>query len=286
MIRYGEIVTGKVTDMNETDYFVQVEGVTFALAKELADDVYNLGDEVEGIVYETKNRKKVMQVELPFIRPGVYGWGTVVNVRKDLGVFVDIGLLDKEVVISLDDLPELTHLWPKRDDQVYVTYEVDDRNRFWGVLAEPERMQKLMKKAPQTVKNQNVKARVYRVKKAGALCITEEQFSAFLHESETVDEPRIGQLLEARVIGVREDGGINISVRPRAHEALDDDAAMIQALLLKRTTRSLPLHDKSEPDEIKALLGISKAQFKRAVGTLMKQGIIRQEKGKGIFLND
>ncbi|MDO4432094.1 MAG: S1-like domain-containing RNA-binding protein [Aerococcaceae bacterium] len=286
MVQYGNIVEAIVTDENERDYFVQYEGVTFALSKERVDEELERGETVEGIIYETKNGKKVMQVELPDIRPDYYGWGRVTQARKDLGVFVDIGLHDKEVVVSLDDLPTLTHLWPKKDGRLLLTYFVDDRNRFWGKMADDETIRHHFKKAPADMMNKNVTATVYRVKMAGSLCITEDGYSAFLHESERQVEPRLGEVLEARVIGVRQDGGLNLSMKPRAHEAIDDDAGMLLALLSKAPNQFLPLHDKSEPEAIVQQLGISKAQFKRAVGQLLKKSRIRQVKGEGIYLID
>ena len=287
MVRYGDVVIAIVTDENEKDYFVQYQGVTFALDKaSIEDEGLNSGDTVEGVIYETRTGKKVFQVDIPDIRPEYYGWGTVVQVRKDLGVFVDIGLQDKEVVVSLDDLPALTHLWPKKDNRLFLTYYVDERNRFWGKMADEEVMQKNIKKAPESLKNKDVTAVVYRLKQAGSICITTEGYSAFLHESERQAEPRLGDVLEARVIGVRQDGGINISLRPRAHEAIGDDSEMLVAILSKATNQFLALHDKSDPEVITKQLGISKAQFKRAVGQLLKQKRIRQVKGEGIYLID
>lgn len=286
MAKYGTIVTATVTDENEKEYFVQVEGVTFALDKEEVEEILTRGDQVEGLIYENRKGKKVMQTNLPDIRPEYYGWGNVVQVRKDLGVFVDIGLNEKEVVVSLDDLPVLTHLWPKKDGRLFLTYVVDERNRFWGKMADEVIMRQQFKKAPADMMNKNVTATVYRAKQAGSLCITSQGYSAFLHESERQTEPRLGEVLEARVIGVRQDGGLNLSLKPRAHEAIDDDAGLIQAILAKAPNHFLPLHDKSDPDVIIQQLGISKGQFKRAVGQLLKKKMIRQVKGEGIYLND
>ena len=47
-----------------------------------------------------------------------------------------------------------------------------------------------------------------------------------------------------------------------------------------------PLTDKSSPAEIKALLGISKGQFKRAVGHLLKARLVNQINGKLILLKE
>ena len=95
---------------------------------------------------------------------------------------------------------------------------------------------------------------------------------------------RLGQVVEGRVIEVHPDGRLNVSLRPRAHEAIEDDAKMILTLLEKMPTHQLQLHDKSNPQAIKDQLGISKGQFKRAVGNLLKLGLIKQNKGEGIEL--
>lgn len=79
---------------------------------------------------------------------------------------------------------------------------------------------------------------------------------------------------------------MNLSLKPRAHEAISDDAQMILKVLEKTPDGFLALHDKSDPEDITSLLAISKGQFKRAVGSLMKERLVRQEKGKGIFLTD
>ena len=89
-----------VTDENEEAYFVQAEGRTFTLYKDQLDEdeSYEQGEEVEGLIYEDKNRKALIQLDLPDIRPGYFGWGEVNLVRRDLGVFVDIGLYNKDIV--------------------------------------------------------------------------------------------------------------------------------------------------------------------------------------------
>ena len=69
MVKYGEIITAVVTDENEKEYYVQNEGITYALDKTEVEDNLNNGDEVEGMIYETQTGKMVIQVNLPDIRP-------------------------------------------------------------------------------------------------------------------------------------------------------------------------------------------------------------------------
>ena len=285
MMKYGTIVTGTVSDQNEEYYYVQYQGKTFALDKSYCDDALEVGDEVEGMIYETKSGQAVIQLDLPDIRPGYYGWGQVVDQHHDLGVFVDVGLEDKDVVVSLDDLPDQHFLWPKKGDWLYLTFEADDRNRFWGQLADEAAMQDLFRKASPKIMNNEYNFVIYQLKLAGSLAISRpEGYRAFLHESERFEEPRLGQTVKGRIIDVKKNGEVNISLKPRAHEVIGEDAQMILTLLEMSPTGSLALHDKSSPEDIQRELSISKGQFKRAVGQLLKEGKITQTIPEGIAL--
>lgn len=125
------MVTGLVTDENTDYYFVPKDGVTFALAKQ--EGTHKLGDMVEGFVYTDKHQKKRMTTLKQEASLTSYGWGVVTEVRRDLGVFVDTGLPDKEVAVSLDVLPDLKDLWPKKGDKLYVRYELDKKERLWAI---------------------------------------------------------------------------------------------------------------------------------------------------------
>ncbi|OTO19415.1 hypothetical protein A5875_000747 [Enterococcus sp. 3H8_DIV0648] len=61
---------------------------------------------------------------------------------------------------------------------------------------------------------------------------------------------------------------------------ISDDAAMILTMLERNTDHKLPYWDKSAPEEIKEAFGISKGQFKRAIGHLLKEKLIEQTEGE------
>ena len=102
---YGQVLPGTVTDLNKDEAFVQVEGVTFALDLTELTEIPELGDQVAGFVYENQAHKNKMTTVLPFVTQGVWDFAEVTEVRTDLGVFVNVGLEDKDIVVSLDDLP-------------------------------------------------------------------------------------------------------------------------------------------------------------------------------------
>lgn len=280
----GKIITGLVTDVNEDAFFVQKDGVTYKLDKTEGME-YKLGDTVEGFAYISMDKDFMLTQKIPEVRVGYYAWGTVIDTRKDLGVFVDVGLPDKELVVSLDELPTIKQLWPKRGDRLLITIRVDDKDRMWGELATDEVYQSLAKKGTEELINQNIKGTAYRLKVIGTFILTEDNQIGFIHPSERKDEPRLGEVVSGRVIGVRPDGVINISLMPRAYEAIGDDAAMLMAILERTKTGSFPYTDKSSPDDIADRFGISKGQFKRAIGNLMKQRLIVQEDGETKLVN-
>ena len=279
-----KIIIGLVTDLNDTSFFVQKDGVTYKLTKTEGMD-YKLGDTVEGFAYISMDKDFMLTQEIPKVQVGQYAWGTVIDTRKDLGVFVDVGLPDKELVVSLDELPTIKHLWPKKGDRLLITIRVDDKDRMWGELASDEVYQSLAKKGTEELINQNIKGTAYRLKVIGTFILTEDDQIGFVHPSERKDEPRLGEVVSGRVIGVRPDGVINVSLMPRAYEAIGDDAAMLMAILERTKTGSFPYTDKSSPDDISDRFGISKGQFKRAIGNLMKQRLIVQEDGETKLVN-
>ncbi|HLQ39837.1 MAG TPA: S1-like domain-containing RNA-binding protein [Tetragenococcus sp.] len=273
----ASVFSGLIIDENDENYFIQKNGQTFKLKK--TDKKYELGEAVEGFGYVNQQHEAVLTTEIPKIRKGHYAFAKVVEVRRDLGVFVDIGLPDKDIALSLDELPEMHELWPKKGDCLMVSLRVDDKGRIWACLAEEMIFQSLKRPADKEMKNKDIRARVYRLKLVGTYVLTDDYNIGFIHPSERYREPRLGEYVAGRVIGVRPDGILNLSLKPRAYEVISEDAQMIYAYLEQQENQSMPFTDKSAPEEIKKLFGISKAQFKRALGNLMKKGLIVQEKG-------
>lgn len=272
----ANFVTGLVTDENKDFYFVQKDGQTFALTKE--EGQYQLGQSVTGFAYhDMKQRLRLTTKKVTSTRTS-FGWGQVTDVRKDLGVFVDTGLPDKAVVVSLDILPEIKELWPKKGDQLYIKLDVDKKDRIWGLLAFAEDFQRLAGLAYDNMQNQELRAIVYRLKLNGTFVyLPDNNMLGFIHPSERYAEPRLGQELKVRVIGYRPvDRTLNLSLKPRSFEMLENDAQMILTYL-ESNGGFMTLNDKSSPEDIKATFGISKGQFKKALGGLMKAKKIKQD---------
>lgn len=275
----GTTIKAQVTDKNSQFFFAQVDGFTYEIDKSELQKPLKLGGFVTGFAYENEDHKLQITKNMPTAQKDVYGWGTVVANRHDLGVFVAIGLPNKDIVVSLDDLPTITSLWPQKGDRLMIAIKEDSKGRLWGEIAQQNIINAVSRRAPQEMKSKQIKATVYRNKMAGTLVLTEDYYLGFIHPSQRDDEPRLGELVNARVIGVRDDGTLNLSLKPLAYKTMNEDATFLLLQLQRRSDHFLPFNDKSNPEAIKRQFGFSKSQFKRALGHLYKERLIEQVDG-------
>ncbi|PFG80321.1 RNA-binding protein [Lactococcus lactis] len=271
----GQTISAIIVEESERFYFLQKGEDLLRLDK--TEGEHTVGDVVTGFVYVDKDDYRRLTTLEQKATNEHYGWGTVTAVRKDLGAFVDTGLPGKDVVVSLDDLPLEKDQWPKVGDQLYVKLIIDRKERIWGHLAWHEDFWNLAGPGYDNMQNQDLRAIVYRNKESGTFVyLPDNNMLGFIHPNERFSVPRVGQELQVRVIGFRkEDRSLNLSAKPRAYEMLDADSQMILAYLQSMGGK-MAFNDKSNPDEIKATFGISKGQFKKALGGLMKAKKIKQ----------
>ena len=271
----GQTISAIIVEESERFYFLQKGEDLLRLDK--TEGEHTVGDVVTGFVYVDKDDHRRLTTLEQKATNEHYGWGTVTAVRKDLGAFVDTGLPGKDVVVSLDDLPLEKDQWPKVGDQLYVKLIIDRKERIWGHLAWHEDFWNLAGPGYDNMQNQDLRAIVYRNKESGTFVyLPDNNMLGFIHPNERFSVPRVGQELQVRVIGFRkEDRSLNLSEKPRAYEMLDADSQMILAYLQSMGGK-MAFNDKSNPDEIKATFGISKGQFKKALGGLMKAKKIKQ----------
>lgn len=98
-----------------------------------------------------------------------------------------------------------------------------------------------------------------------------------IHSSERSRLLRLGEQIEARVSHIREDGRVNLAMTQRKEIGRDVDSAALLEFLHSRPGGAMPYSDATPPEIIKQRFGISKSAFKRAMGKLMKEGLITQK---------
>ncbi|RJR12221.1 hypothetical protein C4588_02475, partial [Candidatus Parcubacteria bacterium] len=247
---------------------------TILLHKNEATRELQQDETVEVFLYSDQKSRITATMTIP---KGLNGheWMEVVEVLQGLGVFINIGIA-KDALIPEDDLPVFEEVWPEVGDLLLCRVKTDRRGKLIGKLASQDVMLDRSINAPTDIVNQNVQGTIYRLLKVGSYMITNEGYVGFIHHSERKEEPRLGGIVEGRVIGVKDDGTINVSLLPRKQDAMDDDSKAIMDYLEMRGG-AMPYSDKSAPEDIKERFLISKAAFKRAMGKLLKEGLVTQK---------
>ena len=106
----------------------------------------------------------------------------------------------------------------------------------------------------------------------GWKAIVDDDYWGLLRLPEEATRPRRGQRIEGFINQVRMDGLVDLSLEPPGYRRIGGAADHILQRLQETTDGFLPLHDKSDPREIRDQLGISKKVFKQATGRLFKEG--------------
>lgn len=271
----GSIISMNVLRKIDTGYVLSAYGEEVLLHHNEASSPLETEQSVDVFLYLNKKGQINASTYLPSITIGLYDWAEVAEVVPHLGVFVNIGT-SKDILVSKDSLPLFQESWPRSGDRLYITLQLDKKGRLLGVPASENIIANHVYAAPEKLMSQTVIGTIYYTNKEGAALITSEGYRGFIHRTERKEEPRVGQVVKGRVIAVKEDGSINISLRPLKRESLKEDADAILEHL-EANGGVIPFHDKSDPEEIRATFQISKAAFKRALGTLLKQGKVKQE---------
>ncbi len=235
-----------------------------------------VGENLNAFVYYDKQGRVTATLYEAKITTHVSDWVEVVEVIRD-GVFVNIGIRN-DMFISKDEMPHFKELWPEKGDLLYC-YLYENKNRLQAGISSKDDFLDIAKVAPQMINGEELQGRVIATGKVGTHIYTEQGFLAFIHESQRRAEPRLGSIVKGRVINVKDDGTLNMSLIPQKENVLEADAQLIWDTIPKYNGK-LPLCDKSSSDDIKEILNISKSSFKRAVGILLKENRIEQDKEK------
>ncbi|MFC7060364.1 S1 RNA-binding domain-containing protein [Halobacillus seohaensis] len=248
---------------------------------QLDDEIEEIGQEISVFIYYNREKEIIASAKLPEVSLDSYGWAEVEEVVPHLGAFVNIGL-DKAFLVSKDNLPIIKEVWPKAGDYLFVSLEKDKKGRIFAEpISEGEVLEDL-EAAPDSLLHESVIGRVYRSTKAGSFVLTGEGYRGFIHPFERKMEPRLGETIEGRVIDIKDDGSINISLRPLKQEVMDEDASQIYDYLVDQNG-VMNFTDKSDPNDIRKTFQISKASFKRALGKLMKDDKVEQKNDQTVL---
>lgn len=234
------------------------------LPKKQVPEEIEIGDPIEVFLYKDSSDRMIATTREPKITIGRLAVLEVVDVGR-IGAFLDWGL-EKDLLLPFKEQT----IKVEKGDRCLVSLYIDKSGRLCATM----KVYPLLQTDSPYKKDDTVHGTVYEVSREfGVFVAVDNKYSALIPRREVYGRMYPGQEIEARVAAVKADGKLDLSIRHRIPEQMDDDARKIVERM-KKNGGVLPFTDKADPERIRDELGMSKAAFKRAVGRLLKQGKI------------
>lgn len=228
-----------------------------------------IGDHMEVFLYKDSKDRIIATTNRPLVCVGEVGKLKVSQVTK-IGAFLDWGL-EKDVLLPYKEQTAKV----MEGDEVLAAIYVDKSSR----LAATMKVYRYLERGSGYGKDDVVRGTVYEIREElGAFVAVDDRFSALIPRKELYGEIKVGDVVTARVVDVKEDGKLDLSVREKAHIQIGKDAEKI-VQIIESFDGVLPFTDKADPGVIRRETGMSKNEFKRAVGNLLKNGRIEIKPG-------
>lgn len=234
------------------------------LPKKQVPENCNIGDKIEVFLYKDSRDRLIATVNIPKLMVGEVGFLKVSQVTK-IGAFLDWGL-EKDILLPYKEQTRKV----REGEEVLAALYIDKSSR----LAATMNVYEYLHKDSEYKKDDIVTGMIYQTSdNFGVFVAVDNIYSALIPKKEVVGELRIGDTVQARVTGVKPDGKLDLSVREKAYLQIEKDAVKILQII-DSFDGVLPFTDRANPEVIKRETQMSKNEFKRAIGNLLKNGKI------------
>ncbi len=223
-----------------------------------------IGDCVEVFVYRDSKDRLIATTNTPKLMMGQVAVLRVAQVGK-IGAFLDWGL-EKDLFLPFKQQTRRV----QEGEEVLVSLYIDKSTRLCATM---NVYHELRSDSPYH-KDDRVTGRVYQISEQfGAFVAVDNLYSALIPKKELYGHVEIGEDVQARVVKVLDDGRLTLGIREKAYLQMGKDAEELLRIIAEYDG-VLPFNDKVSPEIIKRETGMSKNEFKRAVGKLLKEGKI------------
>ena len=223
-----------------------------------------LGDKMEVFIYRDSRDRIIATVNEPLLKMGEVTRLRVADVNK-YGAFLDWGL-EKDLFLPYKQQTSRVAV----GDNPLVSLYIDKSSRLCATM----NVYPYLSTESPYQKDDKVTGCVYETSpEFGAFVAVDDKYSALIPKKELYGEVKPGDMITGRVTAVKEDGKLDLSIREKAYLQIEADAAKVLEVI-DSFDGALPFNDKASPEVIRREMQMSKNEFKRAVGHLLKNGQI------------
>ncbi len=223
-----------------------------------------VGTKLEVFIYKDSKDRLIATTHMPKLTLHQVGELQVAQVGR-IGAFLDWGL-EKDLLLPFREQTRKV----QEGEICLVAPYIDKSSRLCATM----NVYEYLDTDSPYAKDDRVEGVVYEISRDfGAFVAVDGRYSALIPKKELYGEIRVGEKISARVTGVKADGKLDLSLREKAYLQMDTDAQKVLEAIGERGG-ALPFTDKASPEVIRTEMQMSKNEFKRAVGRLLKQGKI------------
>lgn len=223
-----------------------------------------VGDEIEVFIYKDSKDRMIATVKEPLLIKGQTAVLKVVQVNR-VGAFLYWGL-EKDLFLPFKEQTRQVQV----GDECIVALYIDKSGRLCATM----KVYPYLRTDSPYGKDDKVSGVVYEISdNFGAFVAVDNCFSALIAKKEMTTKLSVGDVVTARVASVKKEGKLDLSLREKAYIQMTIDAEKVMKKL-EEGNGKIPFTDKASPELIKAEMDMSKNEFKRAVGNLLKAGKI------------
>lgn len=224
----------------------------------------NIGDQIEVFLYKDSKDRLIATTKTPLLMMNVVKILKVAQVGK-MGAFLNWGL-EKDLFLPFREQTRKV----KEGDDCLVALYVDKSSRLCATM----KVYHYLSLSSPYKKDDRVEGVVYEISdNFGAFVAVDDKYSGLISKKEFYGNVKVGDRVSARVVSVKEDGKLDLSIREKALAQILIDAEKVLDVI-ESFDGVLPFNDKANPEVIKRELQMSKNEFKKAVGHLLKAGKI------------
>ena len=275
MIKIGRTYELDVVKATDFGFYLDAENLgEILLPNKHAPNDLTEGDYLEVFLYLDSEDRPVATTQIPKARVGEFAYLEVVA-NTSVGAFLDWGL-DKDLLVPFSEQHRAMEVGHFYLVYVYIN-NADDR------IVATSKIDKIIDddKAHDFKAQQAVNLIIANSTDLGYKAIINHSHWGVLYKNEVHQRLSFGQSIKGFIKHVRPDGKLDLSLQ--GGQITRDKNTTLILDYLKNKNGFAPVHDKSDPKLISELFGMSKGAFKKAIGGLYKQRIIRIEKD-GIHL--
>lgn len=267
MIRLGE--KQELSVLKKVEFGVYVGEETnreerVLLPRKQVPEGTEISDKLEVFVYRDSKDRLIATTTEPKLLLHKTGVLRVAAVGK-IGAFLDWGL-EKELFLPFKEQTRKVAV----GEECLVALYIDKSSRLCATM----NVYPYLQQDSPYHKDDMVQGTVYEISdNFGAFVAVDNLYSALIAKKELYGTVRIGDRITGRVVQVKEDGKLDLSIREKAYLQIKKDAEKILTVI-DSYDGVLPFTDKATPEVIKRETQMSKNEFKRAVGHLLKEGRI------------